>query len=232
MALLQVIQNAMVLTGLPSPSIAYSSTSDTVQQFVRLAYVEGRDLLRRHDWNSLLVTESLTCAATNAQTGFPVAAFDRMAHGTEMWNTTNDWPITGPVDSRDWSDLTVRGITSVCQYWRLIGGVLNIYPPKSGDGIQYEYVSKNWINQAGTTPATTLAGDTDTFAFPEQLIELGLVWRFKQAKQLDYAEDMKTYQGFLLDAIASDKGGRRVISTSIPDRARGRRTWPGSVTPV
>ena len=32
--------------------------------------------------------ESLTCASTNAQTGYPVAAFERMARGTDVWNTT------------------------------------------------------------------------------------------------------------------------------------------------
>lgn len=232
MSLLTVVQNAMTLAGLPNPSNVFSSTNDTVQTMVRLVYVEGRDLLKRHDWQQLLTTQTLTCAATNAQTGYPETDFDRMSRGTEMWNTSNDWPIIGPLNSKEWSDLTVRGVTSVPQFWRLIGGVLHVYQPVSGDGIQYEYVSKNWIKQGGTTPAETLMGDNDTFYFPEQVMELGLVWRFKQAKQLDYAEDLRTYQGFLMDAIASDKGGRRVITTSRPVDNRPQRTWPGTVSAV
>lgn len=232
MSLLSVVQNAMVQAGLPTPSVVYSNTNGTVEQFVRLVYVEGRDLLKRHDWQNLLTTQTLTCAGTNAQTGYPASDFDRMARGTEVWNTSNDWPIVGPLNSKEWSDLTIRGVTSVPQFWRLIGGVLHIYQPVSGDGIQYEYVSNKWILQAGTTPATTLSADTDTFYFPEQVLELGLVWRWKQAKQLDYAEDMRTYEGALADAIASDKGGRRVITTSRPVDNRPQRTWPGTVSAV
>lgn len=232
MSLLTVIQNAMALTGLPTPSNVFSNTNDTVQQMIRLLYVDGRDLSKRHDWQNMLVTQTLTCAATNAQTGYPVAAFDRMARGTDVWNTTNDTPLLGPLNSQEWNELTVRTITSLPQYWRIIGGVLNVYAPVSGNGLQYEYVSKNWIYQGGTTAAVALTGDSDTFVFPENLLELGIVWRFKQAKQLDYAEDMKTYQTFLMDTISGDRGGARTITTSRPSMQRPNRTWPGTITAV
>lgn len=232
MSLLTVVQNAMTLAGLPTPSSAFSNTNDTVEQFIRLVYIEGRDLMKRHDWNLLLTTQTLTCGASAPQSGYPVAAFDRMARGTTMWNTTNDTPIYGPMNSDEWSQLSVLNITSVTQYWRLIGGVLNIRAPVSGDGIQYEYVSNKWIYQAASTLATTLIGDSDTFVFPENLMEQGLVWRFKQSKQLDYAEDLKTYEITLMDSISSDRGGRRKISTDREIFDRSNRTWGGTVTPV
>jgi hypothetical protein len=114
----------------------------------------------------------------------------------------------------------------------LIGGVLNIAVPKSGDGIRYEYISNKWIRQAGVTLGTTLTADTDTFVFSEHILELGLTWRFKHAKGLDYAEDMRSYQIALADYILSDKGGRRVISTERNPMTRSHRTWNGTVTPV
>ena len=231
MSLLTVVQNAMTLSGLPVPATAFSNTNNTVEQMVRLVYVEGRDLLKRHDWNKLLTVESLTCGASNAQTGYPVAAFDRMARGTDVWNATRQWPINGPSSSEEWRDLITRVTVAWPQYWRLIGGVLNVYAPVSGDTITYEYITNKWILQTGTTAAATLVGDTDTFIFPEQLMELGLVWRWKQSKQLDYAEDMKTYQICLADSISSDKGGSRVISTMRGEVERPFRTWPGTVTP-
>ncbi len=230
MSLLTVVQNAMTLAGLPSPASAFSNTNNTVEQFIRLVYVEGRDLLKRHDWNLLLTVESLTCAATNAQTGYPVAAFERMARGTDVWNATSKWPITGPSSSEEWRNNITQVLVAYPQYWRLIGGVLNIYPPHSGDTITYEYISNKWIYQAGVTLATTLTADTDTFVFPENLLELGLVWRWKQSKQLDYAEDMKTYQIYLQDAIASDRGGSRTITTERYRLERPFKTWPGTIT--
>ena len=61
------------------------------------------------------------------------------------------------------------------------------------------------------------------------MLELGLVWRFKQAKGLDYGEDMRTYGVALADAIASDRGGRRIVNTSRPERVYQDRTWHGTV---
>lgn len=245
MSLLSVVQNAMVMCSQPVPRQVFSSTDDTVMQFQALLYVAGRDLIKRHDWSTLLVTETFTCAATNEQTGYPAANFDRMARGVDMWNTSSDWPIHGPVNANEWSELVVRTVTTLPQYWRLIGGVLNIYAPVAGNTIRYEYVSKNWIfntgdlADGGRTPTQVTAGSTATFTsdvndflVPENLLELGLVWRWKQAKQLDYAEDMRTYEIALKDAVDSDKGGRRIISTDRPRLERPFKTWPGTITPA
>jgi hypothetical protein len=231
MTLLTTVQNAMTLAGLPVPSSVFSSTNNTVEQFVRLVYVVGRDLLKRNDWQKLLTVESLTCAATNAQTGYPVAAFERMARGTDVWNATKKQAIYGPANSEEWRGLITQTAVAYPQYWRLINAVLNIYPPTSGDTITFEYISNKWIYQAGTTLATTLIGDTDTFIFPENLIEQELVWRWKQSKQLDYAEDMKTAQIAFEDEKASDRGGSRIITTARRTVERQRGTWPGTVTP-
>lgn len=231
MSLLSVVQNAMVLCSMPAPQQAFSNIDPSVMQMVALLNMQGRDLVKRHDWSSLQVTETLTCVAANAQTNYPNAAFDRMARGTDVWNTTKRWPIHGPISAEEWTDLIVRNAVSLPQYWRLINGVLNIYAPSAGDIIRYEYISKNWVLTAGN-PFPQFTADTDTFQFPEEILELGLVWRWKQAKQLDYAEDMRTFEVALRTAIDSDKGGRRIIGT---DRARLERpfkSWPGTITPV
>ena len=44
MSLLTMVQNAMTLAGLPVPSSVFSSTNNTVEQFVRLVYVVGGGL--------------------------------------------------------------------------------------------------------------------------------------------------------------------------------------------
>jgi hypothetical protein len=232
MSLLSVVSNAMTLCGLPAPTVVFSSSNNMIEQFLRLVYVEGRYLMKRHDWNKLITVETLACAATNEQTGYPVAAFERMSRGVDVWNTSSDWPIHGPADAEQWNDLVVRTIVSLPQYWRLIGGVLNIYAPRAGDDIRFEYITKNWIYQTGTTPSQIIIGDTDIFAFPENLMELGLVWRWKKSKQLDYAEDMRDYEIALTDEIDSDRGGRKVISTDRDRPQRPFNTWHGTVTAV
>lgn len=233
MTLLSTVQNAMVQCSLTAPSVVYTSADDIVKQMVRLLYVEGRELLKRHDWNILVRPVTFVCGASNAQTNQPPSGFDRFAKGAKIWNVDNQWELTGPVNADEWNEAIIRDVSALPMYWRLIGGVLNIEPPVSGTNMRYEYISNKWIKQAGVTLATTLSADTDTFVFPEHLLELGLVWRFKQAKGLDYAEDMRTYGLWLQEAISGDSGGRRIISTDGRQSLTpaSRRTYHGVVVP-
>lgn len=227
MTLLTTVQNAMALCSLSVPDTVYANNTDIVKQMVRLLYVEGRDLLKRHDWSELLNVVSFACTASNAQTGYPNTAFDRFTRGSGVWNADTGDMLIGPVNAGEWNELLTNPVSPLPGYWRLIGGVLNIEPPQTGTLFRYEYVKKDWIKQGGTVSANTLAGDTDTFVFPEHVLELGLVWRFKQAKGLDYGEDMRTYGVAVADAISSDRGGQRVLNTSRPEPFSNDRTWHG-----
>jgi hypothetical protein len=44
------------------------------------------------------------------------------------------------------------------------------------------------------SPSPISRQDADTTLLDERLIRLAIIWRFKQTKGLDYAEDMKTYE--------------------------------------
>ena len=231
MTVLAIIQDAAAELAIPLPTAVVSSTDAQVRQLLRLFYIEGRDLLDAHDWQRLLTTRTFTSLSTEAQTGEPVSAFYRMAHGVEMWNTTNDWEITGPLSPSDWARLTVQQITSVPQFWRLQGGVLQVYSPTAGDSIRYEYISKNWVTiAADSSLAETAAADSDTILFPEPLVVKGMVWRWKQTKGLEYAEDMRSYELYKMARIAQDRGGTKSYSTERFDVNRPFKTWPGRIT--
>jgi hypothetical protein len=234
MSLLTVVQNATVLLSLSRPSSAYGSSDATIRLLLQLLLVEGRDLLKAHDWNALITAKTFTFISGDPQTGEPPAAFDRMSRSGDgeyvVWNDTSNWGIVGPVSASNWVEYKTRSFSALPQYWRLIGGVLNVTNTVDGDSGRYEYISKNWILQGGSTPGSTFSADTDTFEFPENLLELGLVWRWKQAKGLDYAEDMSTYGRHKQDCIASDKGQARTINTASEKIDRSTRTWYGTIT--
>ena len=237
MTLLTTVQTACELLTIPSPDTVMGNTDYQVAQLRGLLKVVGVDLLDKHDWAPLITAATFTCGASNAQTGYPPAAFERMSDGSEMWNDTTNWRIDGPVTAQEWTALLVQSVATLPQHWRMIDGVFNIYAPKSGDTIRYEYISKYWILQSGTTPADAFLADTDTFKLPELLLSLGLVWRWKQAKGVDYAEDLETFNSKLAASVKKDKGGLQTITTVRPqdvDWSRRRRnTWPpSSVTPV
>ena len=231
MTLLTVVNDAEDLLTQTRSTAVCGATGLQARQMSALLKQVGRDLVKIHDWNKLLTPLEFTCLSTEAQTNYPPDDFDRMADHTEVWNNTRDWKVFGPLTSVEWADLTVRNVQTLPQYWRLNGGVLQIFAPNAGDDMYFEYISKNWIYEAGNTssPADECSDDTDTFVFDEWLLTLGLVWRWRKAKGFDYAEELVDYERYLEKAIKSDKGGLAVIETDPMPRPRGFKTWPGTI---
>jgi hypothetical protein len=62
----------------------------------------------------------------------------------------------------------------------------------------------------GTTYKQYFTLDTDTFLVPEELCIAGLRWRWKKEKGFEYAEDFRSYEMQVKDAMSRD-GGKSVI---------------------
>lgn len=52
--------------------------------------------------------------------------------------------------------------------------------------------------------ASAFTDDANTIVFDEAIFTLGVIWRWKKAKGLEYAEDKDQYERRILDAIAAD----------------------------
>jgi hypothetical protein len=107
---------------------------------------------------------------------------------------------------------------------------VNIYPTATaGQTIAYEYVSKNRIllSNGNSVPGTTTFAphfmfgdeltslslsdatpDYQTSVLDEEQITKGVIWRWKQRKGFDYAEDFNSYEADLEQLKARDGGSR------------------------
>lgn len=92
--------------------------------------------------------------------------------------------------------------------FRIRGGDLLVNPvPVAGHDWAFEYISKNWIISAdGMTYREFFTQDTDEFLLPDQLVLMGLRWRWMREKGLDYSELYQTYEMQVKDAIGRDAG--------------------------
>jgi hypothetical protein len=259
MTLLTIIQDAAVLCNLPEPSSAFNSTDPNVPLLLRLANQEGNELARRHDWARLAVpasAASFSSTATEEQTNFTDfglagiayesanttndASVDRLL--AELWNTSLTMKYTGPVDETTWQRLHALAITSGTPGWWRIGyssvvgvNTIYIYPaPTAGEIITFSFVSHQWVITTTTTSGSSdkWTSDTDYGAIPERLMTLGVIWRYKRAKGLDYAEDMATYEREVERACSRDRGpGKLYLSRQYPYADYALPTWPGQVIP-
>jgi hypothetical protein len=87
--------------------------------------------------------------------------------------------------------------------------------PTAGETIAYEYVSSYWAQSSASVAKAQFTSDDDTSYLDEELITLGVIWRFKAAKGLDYGEDFATYERALATAKGED-GGSTMLNIGGP----------------
>ena len=216
MSLLTTIQRAADWIGVPRPSTVVSSTDQQVRQLYAFANEEGDELARGFAWQILLTQDTFTTVASPTQSAAIPADWLSFVPDS-MWNRSLTRPVFGPISPQDWQIIQANGpLGTIDSYFRVRGGNFLITPtPAAGNTIAYEYVSLNWCADNGGTPKSSYTADNDVARLSERLISMGIRWRFKAAKGLDYAEDMATYEREKAIQQAKDKG-LQTVSLSRP----------------
>lgn len=196
MSLLQLIKDACDLLSLARPSVVINSNDTTIRQLFGLAVVEANELAKDYDWQALVQEKTFTTVAAAIQTDTPVAAdFDRFVPES-FYNRTTRRKVLGPVTSRQWQLLQANPQAGqIVLGYRQRDGVFLLTPtPPAGQTIAYEYVSSYWAKTADSVTAKAVwTLDTDLTYLSENLIKLGIVWRWRAAKRFGYAEEYDTY---------------------------------------
>lgn len=205
MSLLTLTQAACDRIGLPRPSVVVGSSDTQVRQLFGLAQQEGIDLARRGPWQELIKEKTITATATETQSNAIPSDFERMIEGT-FWNRTQDRRVVGPLTPQKWQMLQTGLYSLVWDAFRIRGTEILMSPvPTANDSLAYEYVSKNWCaNAAGTVERSAWAADDDAGLLDEELMTVGVVWRFRKAKGLDYSEEFRSYELLVARKLAND----------------------------
>lgn len=219
MTLLTAVNSAQRLLSLPVTTGVVSDGQDTTNLLLELAKREVADCARRHDWPALRRTQSFTASLASLQSapGKPTN-FDRAITST-FWNDTKARRMHGPLNDQEWALVQGQSVTSaVDQYVMFRYDGLHIYPvPTAADTITYEYIINTPWETSGGSALSTPTADSDVSKLPEELLLLGLVWRYKQAKDRAYAEDLRNYELRLQSEINANKGASRVLSIAPAD---------------
>ncbi len=215
MSLLTIIQDACLDLNIAKPSSVVGDTDAQVTQLLQIAQREGRDLATRHLWSALVKENSWTitlAANQGALNGTVVTAsdFDSFIPET-MWNRTTTLPILESTNQTEWQAVQAYGITGPYQRYDVREGDLYIDPvPTSADSAYFAYKSKFWCESSAGAGQTAWAADTDVGLLDEELMTLGIIWRWRKRKSLEYSEDFNTYEKRVSDKAARDGANRRL----------------------
>ena len=207
MTLLSICQSALEEIGaVDVPASFFGNVSDTAVQTRALANRVLRDLVTHKNGKPIPwpeMTKEYTFITSNALAEYEMPDdFGNIIPNT-VWDRTNDFQMVGGIGPVEWQRLQTSDVTlETRKYFRMAQGPVSerlrfmIFPTPttSGDTIAFDYQTKY--------PALTTAGvlqerfsaDTDTALIDEDLITLGIKWRFKQAKGLPYAEELSDYE--------------------------------------
>lgn len=214
MALLDIIQTAARLLSIPVPTVVAGSTDIQTQLLLALANEEGHELARRQEWQALKRQETFTTVAAEEQPDAVPADLDHFLPDS-FFNRTTRRQLIGPITPQMWQAIKAQPqINSVFLAFRMRDNAFLITPtPAAGNDIAYEYVSTYWALSASDEPKAEFTADTDTTVLQERLFWLGIRWRFRKSKQLDYAEDFRTYETEVQKVAARDGGAGKVDIT-------------------
>ena len=213
MTALSIVQGAASRLGLPAPTAVFTSTDQQIIQLRNLMNEEIIELAQDFAWTALINEKTFTTTAAAAQAGGLPTDFDWYINDS-MWNRTTRVKIDGPVNSVEWQTYQAISLLSIpATVFRIRGTSLLLYPtPPASQTVAYEYVTN--IRVSGSQ--TVFSADTDTALLNENVISLGVRWRFLKSKGFDYAEDFRTYELAKKKAQAKDGGKPRAYIGGAP----------------
>lgn len=217
--------------GQPVPTAVMAATGQFESELVGLLPQCVRAIIDHHDWRLLTTLHTLT--GDGATTSFSLPAdYDRMPLKAAVFSTATQLPFEAVDDLDEWLRRDLMSFSSTQGSWIVLGGYLQIKHPTMpvGTDAKFYYVSNAVVAPAAGSNKAAFTLDTDSFRLPEILLELELIWRWRAAKGLDYAEDMENAQLALAGRAAKDKGSRvfHVGRARLPDDVR--LAYPGTIS--
>jgi len=206
MSLLTLVQDVCRRISLARPNAVMSATDEQTQQLLGLANEEGQELAARFPWQALTQQSQFATVAAESQgsmTTLAGAGFGWILNDT-IWNRSQRRPIFGPKTPANWQMLKASFMNGPWIQYRIRGNEMLFLPtPAAGEDCYFEWQSKYWVISS-TGNAASYVDDADTSLLDERLLTLGVIWRWKAAKGLEYAEDFNKYERALIDATSRD----------------------------
>lgn len=186
------------------PSSIFSTSDQFCLELRAQANKTAVAVAKAHDWRAL--TTLHTIEGDGATTAFPLPSdYDRMLLKGAVYSTRSQQPLSRPRDLDQWLEMQMIGVIAAPGYWNILGRQMHILPvPATGEDVQFYYIS----NQIVSGSKTAFSADADEFILSERLITLGVIWRWRAMKRLEYAEDLKNFEIALSEEAGRDKGSR------------------------
>lgn len=231
MTILSCAQDAAVILNRPQPTSLFSTTDSFAAELLVAAKQVAESLVKEeHDWRNL--TTLATCQGDASTVIFPLASvapgYERLIKGAKLHSLRfKNATFRAARDLDEWLFINDNLLVGSPGNWVLLNKSVQIFPPMPvSDTARFYYISNLYAAKADGTAQATFLADTDTFALDERLMRLGMVWRWRANKRLEYAEDLKDYEVAKSAAMGAEKGNQVIVVGRQRVRNGGRIAYP------
>lgn len=208
MTILAVAKDVCKVIGLPEPSQLTGTTERRYVELLNMLQEMATRIARGHEWQKLSRIATLTGDGSTEDFDLP-DDYDRMLVKAQLWSSTLSAALSPIHDLDKWLGIDVQSFDFVVNAWTIYGGQVHIKPALANTITAKFFYQSNLIvaPDAGSNKATFTADD-DTFRLDEQLLKLGAIWRWKEAKGQPYAEWLADFEELKERLIVRDKGSK------------------------
>lgn len=201
-----ILNQALNEAGFREEDSFFTSPSGEAKQMAALANRE-LNFLQKENWQELIKVQEVVM--TSAETYSLPSDFRQYVFDTAFTEDRQAW---FPVSSEKWNFDEARDtISGRAPEVRIIGSQLAIRNPQDGQTLRLEYISDSAVlDTDGTTYKTRFEADSDTFVLNDDLLIMGVLWRFKKAKGLDFQAELAEAQGMKRKELATNKNAQTV----------------------
>ena len=208
MTQLSIIRNAAHIIGVFAPNSIKNNNDPVALSMHALINRAGKNMARMRSTNDsswLFLQKTGVITTVIDQSSYPVEdGFVRLIRDT-LWDADEYWKLNSLESPKEWASL-VFGLEiypQIAPAIRMISedGVkkFQLFPTPSEDGrnFAYYYTSSHWVKYVSGDDIGTRDGfveDTDTSFFDEDLLEMDLIWRFKQSRGLSFATELAEFE--------------------------------------
>ncbi len=199
-----VINYALIECGIDPISDPFASTDTVAVQMRTLLTQCGRELIsNKYQWQQFVTNYSFSTGVSPPADGIYQlpSDFGYLINQTG-WTPNNlglGLPLTGPYTEQQWTAILAQNLAASTIYigFKVAAGTFQVLPqpPPPNTTIQYEYMSKNWVQVHGDpdTTADLVANADDVVLFESIMITKMLAARYKQAKGLDATSSLDQF---------------------------------------
>lgn len=210
---------------------AFSNTAQIAVELCDLANEVAADIAESHQWQGLTRIGSFT--GDGVQTSFPRPAdYDRMLiggglqrQGSWLWNYRHVPSV------QEWLHIQNGAFVGIRNAWIILGDQFQFNPAPTGV-TNFPYLSNLYARAENGDLKAEFDQDDDTFVLDEKLLTLGMIWRYREQKGLEYAEDMMNYEAALSQRQVRDAGPSVIRRYNGAGQwANARTAWPFELGP-